>query len=90
LLNLDQRDNGQSNPSSVLLFVDDIVRKLKHLTSTIRLDYYRFMDDIERIQFFTAQQKEAGLRNYTPQTLVVNPFHVYFLFLIPEILLTYM
>ncbi len=51
---------------------DDILHKLKHLTASIRLDYYQMMDDIDRVKFFAAQQMEAGLRNYQPQKVVVR------------------
>ena len=51
---------------------DDVVHKLKHLTSSIRLDYYQLMDDIDRARFYTAQQVEAGLPNYQPQRIVVR------------------
>ena len=57
--------------SCPLLSPDDVVRRLKHLTTSIRLDYYQLMDDIEKTQFYAAQQVEAGLQNYQPQRVVV-------------------
>ena len=49
-----------------------MVHKLKHLTPSIRLDYYQLMNDIERTQFYAAQQMEAGLPDYQPLKLVVS------------------
>ena len=54
------------------LYVGGVVRKLKHLTTAIRLDYHDFMNTVEQTLFYAAQQAEASLHDYEPKTLLVS------------------
>ena len=49
-----------------------VVRKLKHLTTAIRMDYHEFMNTVEETLFYAAQQAEASLHDYEPVTLIVS------------------
>ena len=49
-----------------------VVRKLTHLTSSISLDYFKFMNEVEQITYYAAQQAEAALSDYIPQTVMVR------------------
>ena len=49
-----------------------VVRKLKHLTTAIRMDYHDFMNTVEETLFYAAQQAEASLHDYEPVTLIVS------------------
>ena len=53
-------------------FAGEVINKLHSLTSGIKLDYYKFMDDYDQTFFYTAQQMEAGLPDYSPQTVLVR------------------
>lgn len=50
----------------------DAIRNLHHLTSTIRLDYFRFVSDYDQTLYYAAQQVEAGIKDYYPQTVLVR------------------
>lgn len=50
----------------------EAVRHLHNLTSAIRLDYFEFLSDYDQTFFYAAQQIEAGLKDYSPQIVLVR------------------
>ena len=55
-----------------IIFSGGAVKKLKHLTTAIRLDYHEFINSVEQTLFYAAQQVEASLDNYYPPTVLVR------------------
>lgn len=55
-----------------LLITGDAVRHLHNLTPAMRLDYYNFVNDYDQTFFYAAQQLEGGLKDYTPQIVLVR------------------
>ena len=50
-----------------------MIRRLQNLTTAMRLDYYKFMNDIDHTSFYAARQMEVVLpQNYTPQIILVR------------------
>ena len=58
--------------SDCTIFSGGVVKKLKHLTTSIRLDYHEFINSVEQTLFYAAQQAEASLDNYHPPTVLVR------------------
>ena len=56
----------------LLIYSGGVVKKLKHLTMAIRLDYHEFINSVEQTLFYAAQQAEASLENYHPPTVLVR------------------
>lgn len=52
--------------------IGDVVNQLQHLTTSLKLDYYQFIEDYDQTFFYTAQQMEAGLKDYVPQIVLVR------------------